>query len=392
VNTRKKQGRTVPTAIFALVLLVLAVLAYAGSAPGQCENGSCQQPSRGILDGGQILGQRGTPQLQRIDPVDQYQAIYRIRGEIARGNQYGSGIGIRWAGKAIVMTASHVVQGCKKVFIRIGSRWFECKRVLVNKDWDVAFCELSGYDVPAIPTASIAWGNDATPKVGARVESCGFGSNDVLARNVGTVRQYVSRRGGNTRDWMELSGAARQGDSGGPVFDDQGYVVGVLWGTDRSTVTATQAGLIHKLLADTYGAWDGQVPKESGAIASTTEQRQRMEALPLPGQGQSRGRQIDGPMVAPSGSTPLLPWRQDIERIEKQNAASAAANAVALAANAEALARIAEQLAQRPAPQPSTPTPDANTESDGPPTWAIILCVVAALFIGGFIFYVVQQN
>jgi hypothetical protein len=51
-------------------------------------------------------------------------------------------------------------------------------------------------------------------------------------------------------DWMEMSGHARGGDSGGPIFNANGRVVGVLWGTDGEHVVGVQAGRIHLLLEE----------------------------------------------------------------------------------------------------------------------------------------------
>ncbi len=80
--------------------------------------------------------------------------------------------------------------------------------------------------------------------------SCGYGPDGQLACNsglfIGYKRSTQAIHGPD--DWMEISGHARGGDSGGPIFNDQGRVVGVLWGTDGDHVVGVQAGRIHKLL------------------------------------------------------------------------------------------------------------------------------------------------
>ena len=47
-----------------------------------------------------------------------------------------------------------------------------------------------------------------------------------------------------------MSGPARRGDSGGPIFNDRGRVVGILWGTDGKTVIGVQAGRLHVALEE----------------------------------------------------------------------------------------------------------------------------------------------
>jgi hypothetical protein len=93
---------------------------------------------------------------------------------------------------------------------------------------------------------------------GDRLESCGYGPDGRLACNSGLFLGY--RRSAQAPqgpdDWMVLSGHARGGDSGGPVFNAQNRLVGVLWGTDGREVVAVQAGRLHSLL-------DAAVPETS---------------------------------------------------------------------------------------------------------------------------------
>jgi S1-C subfamily serine protease len=383
---------------FATVASLLAIgstLAYGQRGSGGCASGTC--PSAGIGSRGAApfsgLRNHGV-QVRRLDqPTGHYRALVRIKGETARGQNLGSGVVVRWATKAVVVTAAHVVRGCRKVFVRPGgirSSWVECVQVRVEPTWDIAFCELSRNDVAELDSAWIAFGADATPAIGTPVESCGFGANDTIVINSGTVLRYVANKPGigqrASLDWIDISGPSRQGDSGGPVFNSQGEVVGILWGTDVRTTTATQAGLIHHYLAEAYGPWDGtDVPSEEVATSMP-----EMKRLPLIGRG---GSGVSPPQAAPStssdaGRTPVLPWRGDVERLEKQNAD-------ANAANAAAMARIADQLSKQQTQQPQQPTiPPVVTDTEPPsvPTWAIWACVIGAVLVGGFIFYVVQQN
>jgi hypothetical protein len=46
---------------------------------------------------------------------------------------------------------------------------------------------------------------------------------------------------------MVLTGKARMGDSGGPIFTLDGKLAGVLWGTDERSVYGTWAGKIRQV-------------------------------------------------------------------------------------------------------------------------------------------------
>ncbi len=61
---------------------------------------------------------------------------------------------------------------------------------------------------------------------------------------------YVTAEGGQRFETLELSGAARFGDSGGPVLDRNHRLVAVLFGTNGRVVDATVCGRIHRFLAE----------------------------------------------------------------------------------------------------------------------------------------------
>jgi hypothetical protein len=50
-------------------------------------------------------------------------------------------------------------------------------------------------------------------------------------------------------DHIVISTPARQGDSGGPVFNEAGEVAGILWGSEGRNTYATHAGRIQQWLA-----------------------------------------------------------------------------------------------------------------------------------------------
>ena len=213
-----------------------------------------------------------------VEPAGHYRAVVRVRGESGvlavgrvsnpshvsggQAHKIGSGVAVHWDEKTVVLTAAHVARGCKRVSVYLAKpkRWAAAASVKLDDRWDVAILTLAHADTAELEPADIAWGEDATPKQGARLESCGLGPDGRLAVNAGVLLGYRSNGPDRSADWIDISGPARQGDSGGPVFDAKGQVVGILWGTDDRTVTATQGGYLHKLLAESLGPWQAEAP------------------------------------------------------------------------------------------------------------------------------------
>ena len=140
-----------------------------------------------------------------------------------------------WKGRLLILTARHVVQDAKKILVRFSTGKTHRARVL-SVDRHVGRCGVWNRRRRrrAWSRPSWNWATDAKQTEGDRLESCGYGPDGKLACNSGLFLGYrrssVAPHGPD--DWMVISGHARGGDSGGPIFNHRGRIVGVLWGTD----------------------------------------------------------------------------------------------------------------------------------------------------------------
>ena len=64
--------------------------------------------------------------------------------------------------------------------------------------------------------------------------AAGFGSDGQYQEATGPVVGFSSRTQ-DTPDWMIVQTQVRSGDSGGPVFTQDGKLAGVLWGCNDTT-------------------------------------------------------------------------------------------------------------------------------------------------------------
>lgn len=199
-------------------------------------------------------GPQPRPAWRYEHPTGFRSSVVRIMCQLDRGKCYGSGVLVRWRGQVVVLTARHVVDGAKSVTVTVTStgKTHSARVLKTDHSWDCAVLYL---DQPpqGVQIAELAFGNNATLQAGARLESLGYGPDGKMAANgglfVGYRRSTATPQDGPD-DWFILSGYARQGDSGGPVFNAQGQVIGVLWGCSPvdAQVVCVQAGRIHALL------------------------------------------------------------------------------------------------------------------------------------------------
>lgn len=185
-------------------------------------------------------------------PTGHNAAVVRVYGPMHGGmTSVGSGVLVNYRNRIVVLTARHVLKDTRKVFIRLATgKVYEVSVLNVDGTWDCAVL-IPTKTIVGITPAELEWGQEALLKHGERLTSCGYGGDDKLALNTGLMQGWSQAPGtpvGGPTDWFTISGYARQGDSGGPIFNERGRVVGVLWGTDGRTVIAVQPGRIHMVL------------------------------------------------------------------------------------------------------------------------------------------------
>lgn len=157
-------------------------------------------------------------------------------------------------GRGLVLTANHVVRDANQGQVRFTSGWGESPfRVLARDDvWDLALLDVR---VPEGYTVARVAADDGWPRAGEALEICGYGPHGVFLCQSGRAAGYC-RAGRADRDQMLAvrPARARPGDSGGPIFNQRGEVVAVLWGSCEGETIGTcclRIGpLLRRLLAE----------------------------------------------------------------------------------------------------------------------------------------------
>jgi S1-C subfamily serine protease len=154
------------------------------------------------------------------------------------GSACGLGVeGSGWvAGDGLVVTNAHVVAGQKDTRVLLRGRQPGRDATVVSFDPknDVAVLRVSGLSAPALTLASPV-------KSGTSAAVLGFPGNgpyDVRAGRVGQTREVITQdaygHGPVRRSITSLRGAVRSGNSGGPMVDAEGRVVGTVFAATTS--------------------------------------------------------------------------------------------------------------------------------------------------------------
>ena len=222
---------------------------------GMCENGVCPTPP-------QSMNSRPNPAVARIV----------VTSDTTRS--YGSGtLVVDDAGRYFILTCAHLFENdrSRKITATFPDRSvYDVRVIAIDRVWDLAILEYSGQTPDArfqtsdsrisgyFPLDTGIWNLESrpaaiplgstTPRVGDVLYYAGYGSTGQYLVQKGRMEGYVAVRNGGTAETLVITGSARQGDSGGPIVNERGELVGVLWGTDGRTICGTYNGRILQFI------------------------------------------------------------------------------------------------------------------------------------------------
>ncbi|WP_019972763.1 acid resistance serine protease MarP [Mycobacterium sp. 141] len=130
-----------------------------------------------------------------------------------------------------VMSNAHVVAGADSVTVEADGKSYDASVVSYDPDADISIL-----DVPNLPAAPLSFAEEAAPQ-GTDAVVMGYpGGGDFLATPA-RVREIIELKGPDiyrtttvTREVYTVRGTVRQGNSGGPMINRAGKVLGVVFG------------------------------------------------------------------------------------------------------------------------------------------------------------------
>jgi S1-C subfamily serine protease len=152
-------------------------------------------------------------------------AVVNLR--VGRGSQMGSGSGVMFSPEGYLLTNHHVVGDAEKVRVRLHDGQEVTGRVVGNDPWsDLALVRADGETFPYAPL-----GDSGKLKVGQLVVAIGSPlgfESTVTAGVVSAVGRTLRSVTGHLVDnVIQTDAALNPGNSGGPLVDSRGRVVGI---------------------------------------------------------------------------------------------------------------------------------------------------------------------
>ena len=266
-------------------------------------------------------------------------AVCRIKNvigqEVVTGSgefmSYGSGTLIETAnGRGLVVTCAHIFREGQG---KVSCLFPDGKEYAASVVGDKTGADLTAMLIadPGITPIQVGMAN---PPVRAMVTAAGYGPDGRYLKQSGLVMEVNQKE-------LIMTGSARDGDSGGPILNAQGELVGILWGTNGREIRATSYPATDDFLqrAGRYLLpWNAQINDPA-----RDPRNQPPQVIIQPPQQQ--------PYPLPSGPDPGLLGRmsQAESRITSLEGVAEAAKAAAANATTEAGKAFAEAVGAKAA-------------------------------------------
>ena len=147
------------------------------------------------------------------------------------------GTGFAISGNGYIATAYHVVKGADSIYVQNGKGSFKVQAIYTDPVNDVAVLKISDANFDNLPSLpySIKKGMSG---IGESVFTLGFPKDDIVLGD-----GYVSSKNGINGDTLAYQVAipVNPGNSGGPLLDNNGNIVGIINGKENKTDGATFA-------------------------------------------------------------------------------------------------------------------------------------------------------
>jgi serine protease Do len=167
------------------------------------------------------------PELSEDDPFYEF---FRRFGPPRRGperdfDQQSAGSGFIVAADGYIVTNAHVVDGADEVNVKLADkREFKAKVIGLDKRTDTALIKIEAKDLP-----KVAIGDPDKLKVGEWVVAIGkpFGLENTITAGIVSAKGRDLSGESNLVPFIQTDAAVNPGNSGGPLFNMKGEVIGI---------------------------------------------------------------------------------------------------------------------------------------------------------------------
>lgn len=204
---------------------------------------------------------RGVHYTNKAEIKDKFSMVYKPKGivRIDKNEVNVSGTGFAISSHGIIVTNFHVIDGANKIVVRgidgDFGRSYNAKVLLADKKNDLALIQIEDREFNSLGTIPITI-KTAQSEVGEDVFVLGFPLRASMGDEIKLTNGIISSKTGFQGDITsyQISAPVQPGNSGGPLFDKDGNLIGIINAKHTRAENATYAiksSYLHNLI-DSY--------------------------------------------------------------------------------------------------------------------------------------------
>jgi serine protease Do len=156
---------------------------------------------------------------------------------IVRGHRFGAGAGIVWDTNGLILTNNHVVGRHTPIVVLQDDGEYESRLIARDPDVDLALLSINASGLTPLKPAPVS------PRVGEMVFAFGhpWGQRNTVTRGIVSALVHAHNRRGDRLPVIRSDTPLAPGNSGGPLVNAKGEVVGInamIVGGDQSVSIA----------------------------------------------------------------------------------------------------------------------------------------------------------
>ncbi len=151
-----------------------------------------------------------------------------------------SGTGFAISDTGHIVTNAHVIAGATRIEVQCGKLTFPANIVALDEQNDLAIIKVSS------PTEALQLSTEMAPKLGDEITVGGFPNPDIQGMSLKLTKGIISGTKGIKDDirHYQIDASVQPGNSGGPLLDKEGKVVGIVNARLNDAAVASATGSI----------------------------------------------------------------------------------------------------------------------------------------------------
>jgi len=149
-------------------------------------------------------------------------------GHTTVGTYHTQGSGVIIDSQGIIVTNTHIVVNAPHIYVGLSDGTILEAKIVYSSDADFSFLKVN----PPYPLQPITWADSSQAQIGTAVIALSNDNTDNDQEHIlgGAITNLINGISSNNIEAFELNLTLYHGDSGGPLLDDQGHLLGLIMG------------------------------------------------------------------------------------------------------------------------------------------------------------------